>query len=156
MFVSKLGCIAAFLLGLFVFVPSAGSAQDADLQGRLAAFDEALSSAWAGDDVDALASHFTEDALYWPPEGETLRGRDEIRAWLAQLGKTESLKIEPLWSERIGDHVLYFGNFEQDLEIRGRPLVYRGGFMALLADTPDGLKIHRLTSFAERKPMELP
>src|SRR5688572_9829027 len=119
MFVSRLGCIAAILLGLFVFAPPTGLAQDDDLKDKLSAFNDKFVGAWTGGDADALAAQFTEDALYWPPEGETLSGRDEIRAWLAELGKTKSLEIEPLWSERISDHVLLFGNFVQDLAVRG-------------------------------------
>jgi ketosteroid isomerase-like protein len=129
MFVSKLGPIGTLLLCLLVFTPSSGLAQDDDLKDKLAAFDESFVAAWISGDADALAARFTEDALYWPPEGETLRGREEIKAFLAKLGKTESLEIEPLWSERIGDHVLLFGNFVQGITLRGQPIVYRGGFM---------------------------
>jgi len=42
---------------------------------------DAYGRAWERQDTDAFVALFTEDAVYqWGPWGNTLRGRDEIRA----------------------------------------------------------------------------
>lgn len=41
-------------------------------------------TAWDGDDVDALATLYLEDAVVFPAGGDPIRGREAIRAWLRE------------------------------------------------------------------------
>ena len=129
-------------------------AQTVGLESRVASFYGGISDAWESDDADRLAALFTEDAKYWTPLGDTLDGRAAIREWLATLGPTDKISIEPLHMEAVGDKIFGVGNFAQDITVEGRNLHYEGGFAALLVETGDELLFHRLISFPARKPLE--
>ena len=144
----------ALLLIFAAQLASMALAQEADLKSAVESFDASLSQAWEGAGIDAFSNLYTEDAIYWTPLGDTLTGRDAIKAWLAQLGPTQKLVIEPLHYERVGDHIFVVGNFVQDIEYQGKQLHYRGGYVMLLVEGPEGQRMRRLISFPERKPTQ--
>ncbi|HEX9903458.1 MAG TPA: nuclear transport factor 2 family protein [Propylenella sp.] len=142
-----LACVAAALFAVEAVAQTVG------LESRVASFYGGISDAWESGDADRLAALFTEDAKYWTPLGDTLDGRAAIREWLATLGPTEKLSIEPLHVETVGDKIFGVGNFTQDITVEGRDLHYEGGYAALVVEAGNELRFHRLISFPARKPL---
>jgi ketosteroid isomerase-like protein len=128
--------------------PSSGDSQD--VERRFSELSRTYADAWNRADLTTFGAQWTEDAIFWPPTGEELRGRETIQAWTAKLGKTDNLVIEPLYAEPLGGATFVVGNFTQDLTLQGAPVHYRGGFTAIVVETEQGPKMHRLVSFQER------
>jgi uncharacterized protein (TIGR02246 family) len=110
-----------------------------------------FSETWTSGDVDAFAALWTEDAIFWPPTGEELQGRDAIRIWTAQLGETKHLAIETLRAEPFGEVIFVVGNFTQDITLPSGRVDFLGGFTAILRAVGGKLLFHRLVSFRERQ-----
>ena len=94
-------------------------AQLAALTPELARSLESFAQAWTGGDLDAFLSHWTPDAIFWPPDGAELRGREAIREWAIQLGETANLVVELLHAERLGGMFFIVGDFPQDVTLQG-------------------------------------
>lgn len=125
----------------------------ADLQIRELVTDlfHSFAAAWTSGDVDTFSAHWTEDAIFWPPSGEELRGREAISTWTVGLGATADLDIETLHAETSGADALFVvGHFTQDVTLQGASVQFRGGFAGVLRDLGEGLQVHRLVSFPER------
>jgi ketosteroid isomerase-like protein len=120
------------------------------LSPELAGSLESFAQAWTGGDLDAFVSHFTPDAIFWPPDGAELRGREAIREWALQLGETANLVVELLHVERLGGIFFIVGDFTQDVTLQGQLVHYRGGFTSIHLEQDGALKVHRMVSFQER------
>lgn len=73
--------------------------------------------AWLSDEVKRIAEFYTEDAVVSPPdEAPTARGRDAVRAYLAELLPAAG-RIETNWGDlAAGDQLAYaMGNFSYRL-----------------------------------------
>jgi ketosteroid isomerase-like protein len=125
-------------------------AQPDDLGTRLASLFESYAKDWTSGNIDAFLSHWTADAIFWPPDGAELKGRDAIRAWSLQLGDTANLIAVLLHAERLQDAIFIVGDFTQDVTLQAQVVHFRGGFTSILHDTAQGLKVHRMVSFVER------
>jgi ketosteroid isomerase-like protein len=110
---------------------------------------ESFAQAWTGGDIDAFVSHWTPDAIFWPPDGAELRGREAIREWAIRLGQTANLVVELLHTE-LGGMFFIVGNFTQDVTLQGQLVHFRGGFTSIHLEQGGGLKVHRMVSFQER------
>src|SRR5687768_12286938 len=92
---------------------------------------ENYAQAWTGGDLDTFVSYWTPDAIFWPPDGAELCGREAIREWAIQLGETADLVVEFLHAKRLGGMVFIVGNFTQDVTLQGQRVHFRGGFTSL-------------------------
>ena len=109
-----------------------------------------FSQAWTTGNADAFAALWTEDAVFWPPAGEALQGRDPIRTWIAQLGETKHLALQILRADVFGEIVFVVGNFAHDLDLPTGLIAFRGGLTSILRDAGGILLVHRLVSFQGR------
>ena len=111
---------------------------------------DSFAAAWTSGAIDTFAAHWTEDAIYWPPSGEQLDGREAIHTWAVELGAVADLDIEVLHFEPLGEAIFVVGNFTQDVTLQGAAVQFRGGFTAILRDVGEGVQVDRLVSFPER------
>ena len=125
-------------------------AQPTALTPELARSLESFAQAWTSGDLDAFLAHWTPDAIFWPPDGAELRGRDAIREWAIQLGETANLAVELLHVERLSGMFFTVGNFTQDATLQGQRVHFRGGFTSIHVEQGGALKVHRMVSFQER------
>jgi ketosteroid isomerase-like protein len=91
---------------------SAVDAADTDLPAELTSANEAYAAAWNGEDADAVAAHFTEDAVV--VEGDsTYTGRAEIRdRWIGiNLPAINSLSMSNETFDWVGEDVLASGDY---------------------------------------------
>lgn len=111
---------------------------------------DSFAASWTSGNVDTFAAHWTEDAIFWPPSGEELNGREAIHTWAVEFGPVADLDVEMLHVETLGETIFVVGNFTQDVTLQGAPVQFRGGFTGILQDHGEGLQVNRLVSFPER------
>jgi uncharacterized protein (TIGR02246 family) len=73
----------------------------------------ASSSAWAKEEVEALVSIYTEDAILFPPKGEPIRGHDAIRRYWTRTADRRILEhsIQTERADVSGDLLAEHGKF---------------------------------------------
>ena len=130
----------------------AGSAlgQDEQLHAKVAETQARYVEAWVAGDAEALASLFTEDAVFWPISGGSFEGRDAIRQTLQQDPQPEAASIRSTHTERLGDLVFDVGTFTVTLSgAEGGEM--EGEYVVVAEETEDGMQIRRLISFEPRR-----
>lgn len=126
--------------------PAADSpAQGADLdevRATLMEADRAMFEAYSSSDspVDALMSHFGEDANVLPPDAPIARGKAESRAVFAALEAMPGFSLT--WSssraDASGDLGYTIGTYRMDLlDPEGNPLAIDGKYMTVWKKQPD-------------------
>lgn len=140
-----IGAVVALLL----FVGPAAAQQD-QLEAEIADIQTRYEQAWTGGDADALADLFTADAVLWPFSGGSFEGREQIRQALQSDPTPTAAEIGSNRTERIGDLVVDIGTFTFELPEQGGTV--EGEYVAVLEESDDGLKLHRLAAFPPRRP----
>ena len=150
----SLGSIATVVSSAMLLV-SPAAAQDEALQQQVEELQSRYEQAWVAGDADAVASLFTEDAIFWPVSGGSSEGRDAIRGTVGEEPTPQSAEISSTHTERMGDFVFDVGTFSITLpEAQGGTI--EGGYAVVAEETGDGLAIRRLVGFPARRAPQQP
>ena len=145
--------VLAALVSLPLLGISLAAAQDAEVQAKVELAHNRYEEALTKGDADALTAMFAEDAIYMPLTGGTYRGSEEIRNHLEQSPTPESVEIRGTSVEPIGENmILDIGTFTMKLPDQAGGTV-EGEYIALAEEADGGLKLRRLISFPDRKPI---
>ena len=110
--------------------------------------------------ASAVADLYTDDAIIQGSASEVLTGREAIAVYVEEFTTTMSptLSINPIEQLMVGDWVLDRGSYTNTVAPEGGEAVtLTGNYMSLSQQTPDGLKLHRLTvNFDGPPPMPIP
>ena len=115
-------------------------ADDADALAILRA-DERWIEAFNAGDVETLAALYDPAAIVMPPERAELRGRAEIRAWLADFFADNAARQSLVNDEVVvaGDWAFLRGHFRIEITARdGREESWRGKHLVIWKRQPDG------------------
>lgn len=131
------------------------AAQNEALQAQVEDLQSQYEQAWTAGDADALASLFTEDAVFWPITGGSFEGREHIRDAVQDEAPPQAAEISSTHTERLGDFVFDVGTFSVTFpEAQGGAM--EGEYVVVAEETDDGLAIRRLTAFSPRRPPQQP
>ena len=104
---------------------------------------EAASEEWlaahTAKDWDALMALYTEDAVFIPPEGPVLEGRDAIRAWF--IANESEARVELNNLEIVGNGDLAYVRGESRVIVpseTGPRVIFEGVYLDIRRRTPDG------------------
>jgi uncharacterized protein (TIGR02246 family) len=127
-------CLALFLAVFCVAAIAAG--QSTGLKG----LDEAWAKAANANDLDAMVALYAPDAVLYPPDGMEARGSDAIRAHLAPMFASNTLRDVKIDGERYetrSDISTGWGRFTMTLvpKTGGEPVTFGGRFTAVAKRT---------------------
>jgi uncharacterized protein (TIGR02246 family) len=145
--------LGSVLVVPFVFAMATASAQDAELEARVAEAQDQYAEAWMAGDAEGVANVFTEDAIYWPESGGVFEGREAIRSQLEEElahGVPTSVDITSSRVEQLDGVILDIGTFSATMPDEAVGEV-RGEYVVLAQDTDEGVRIRRLIAFPTRE-----
>jgi ketosteroid isomerase-like protein len=115
----------------------------AQVPDELADLIPSWAEAFNAGDAAAVASHYTEDAIRMPPEGEFQRGSEAIAADIANYAGV-SIELRAFGGMVDGKSGSQWGAFKLTGTAEdGTAVEFRGRWMNALKKTADGWKIYR-------------
>lgn len=116
-----------------------------EIRKMIAEVNRKFGEAVRNQDPVALASLYTEDACFLPPNSEMVRGRQRIQETLAgmmQMGvKDVTLTTVELLGS--GDSVQEIGTYKQKIQPEGQDAIEDlGKYLVVWKKTPEGWKLH--------------
>lgn len=104
---------------------------------------EALSNEWlaahTAKDWDALITLYTDDAVFIPPEGPLVQGKEDIRTWFLENESDARVELNNIEIEGVGD--LAYVRGESTITVlseTGSPTAIRGVYLDIRRRSPDG------------------
>ncbi len=146
---------SAFLIMIGACSEPANRGLSAEDRAGLEAMTQSWLAAHRDRDWDAVASHYTEDAILMPPFAPIIQGKSTIRDWFAENECHTTIEIEILEIEGYEDLAYVRGTSIVTHEIPGQlPVSFEGKYLDIRRRNVDGSWKVSVDMFSPDQPVD--
>ena len=151
--------ISAICLASLIMAGACSASSNRGLSAEDCAGLEVMTQSWLAAhrdrDWDAVASHYTEDAIIMPPFASIIQGKSTIRDWFAENEGHTTIEIEILEIEGYEDLAYVRGKSIVTREIPGHsPVSFEGKFLDIRRRSVDGSWKVSVDMFSPDQPVD--